>query len=179
MSNIMDSRIILVRHGESVGNIKRDYHPDMNFLTKRGSLQAELAGMTLAQTKYEIDYVMCSPYLRARHTCALLLEGAGIEPEIVINANLKERHYSEHRELPNAESEEDLDVRVEPLVDILSTHLDTGSILCVSHYWTIKSLVKQLGHRWHWHMGLNSTLVILDQFRSKAEILYGNSEIKE
>ena len=78
------TRILLIRHCESTGQA-----PDAP-LTAHGFAQAE----TLAQRleNQPIDYICCSPYLRARATIAPLATRAGRPAHI--DPRLAERHLS-------------------------------------------------------------------------------------
>lgn len=79
------SRIILVRHGESLGNVdKRVYETlaDSRLpLTPRGVAQARAAGGRLrALIGGETVFCFVSPYVRAAQTLAEMVDAAGLSP---------------------------------------------------------------------------------------------------
>jgi broad specificity phosphatase PhoE len=82
-------RIILVRHGESEGNIDPSIYetvPDCNLrLTKRGEEQALEAGKKLAELLRD-DLACCyvSPYIRTQQTLATMLNAAHVNPENIV-----------------------------------------------------------------------------------------------
>lgn len=98
----------LLRHGQSVGNLANDaarLHPvdrldiadrDMDVpLSDLGADQAAAFGSWLAQQP-EHDHpevVVSSPYVRAVATARLVIEGAGLEVEIIQDERLREREF--------------------------------------------------------------------------------------
>ena len=104
-------RLMLVRHGESAGNVARDAahsaghtHIDLAMrdadvpLSDRGREQALALGRWLAERPdaERPDVVLCSPYLRARQTAELVREGGGLiaaAPPPVIDERLREREF--------------------------------------------------------------------------------------
>ena len=72
-------RLILVRHGESEGNVDRAAYastPDSQIaLTERGFAQALVAGLQIRQLIGETETVrfFVSPYMRARQTVLAIL----------------------------------------------------------------------------------------------------------
>ncbi|MDT4928833.1 MAG: 2,3-bisphosphoglycerate-dependent phosphoglycerate mutase [Pseudonocardiales bacterium] len=94
--------LILVRHGESLGNVAREgaeavqaqvidieqRDPDVD-LTRRGESQAAALGRWLADVSAEtpIRSAWSSPYVRAVRTCEIAVEQAGL----AINPHLDER----------------------------------------------------------------------------------------
>jgi probable phosphoglycerate mutase len=98
------TEIVLVRHGESTGNVAlttamvasaetidvefRD--PDVP-LTGTGEEQAGAVGRWLTKSPAAPDLVYCSPYTRARQTAALALEAAGLDLEVHLDERLRDR----------------------------------------------------------------------------------------
>jgi len=76
------NRIILIRHGESEGNLDKDKYrtvPDYALnLTSKGIEQAQKAGIEIKQIiGQESVYAYVSPYFRTRQTLQYLKEGIG------------------------------------------------------------------------------------------------------
>ncbi len=102
----MTSRLVLVRHGESAGNVaatraERAGAPTVPIDTRDAdtplsatgedqarALGAHLAGLPAGERP---DAVWCSPYVRARHTAALALEKAGLDLRPVLDERLRDR----------------------------------------------------------------------------------------
>ncbi|ROS26058.1 histidine phosphatase family protein [Cellulomonas sp. PhB150] len=100
------SRLVLVRHGESVGNLAaaaaeragadvleietRDADTP---LSERGTAQARALGAWLAAVPRaeRPDVVWCSPYLRARQTAAAALDAAGVDVPVRLDERLRDR----------------------------------------------------------------------------------------
>ena len=86
-----DALLVLVRHGESAGNVggvmssKVDTHP----LTPKGERQARIIASELA--KLRVDRVVSSPLLRARQTAGIISDGLGLE--VAIDERLRERGF--------------------------------------------------------------------------------------
>jgi broad specificity phosphatase PhoE len=96
------SELVLVRHGESVGNVAREQAElgraevieiewrDADVpLSEHGKAQADALGRWLAE--HRVDRVISSPYLRARDTLTRALAAAGRPDEIVLDERLRDR----------------------------------------------------------------------------------------
>jgi len=85
--------IVMVRHGESSGNVNRiisndyDGHP----LTSKGSEQATIVGGELKGAK--VDHIYTSPVLRARETAEIIAESIGCT--VVVDERLRERNFGD------------------------------------------------------------------------------------
>jgi probable phosphoglycerate mutase len=105
------TRLLLVRHGESAGNVARDAARTTGLsridiadrdadvaLSARGEHQSAALGKWLAQRPVEQrpDVVLSSPFRRARETAALIRSSGGIAqaaPPDVIDERLREREF--------------------------------------------------------------------------------------
>jgi 2,3-bisphosphoglycerate-dependent phosphoglycerate mutase len=105
------SRLWLVRHGESSGNVARDAayaagasridiaDRDIDVpLSARGIEQSRALGKWMAQRprSERAEMVLSSPYLRARHTAELIREAGGLAesaPPTVMDERLREREF--------------------------------------------------------------------------------------
>lgn len=72
-------RIILVRHGESMGNVDEGTYvvvPDWKVpLTKKGHQDGHIAGLRIKELVGEKPlYIYCSPYMRTKQTLARIVE---------------------------------------------------------------------------------------------------------
>ena len=100
------SELVLVRHGESIGNLADDKARESRAerldlelrdadvpLSDTGEGQAEAVGRHLAGLGDDErpDIVVCSPYRRASQTAERALEAAGAEVELVVDERLRER----------------------------------------------------------------------------------------
>ncbi len=98
----------VARHGESAGNVARDRAEQENALrlelTERdmdvplselGERQAFALGEWIGQMDPadRPTAVVCSPYVRARQTAELLLEGAGLSVPVAVDERLREREF--------------------------------------------------------------------------------------
>ena len=96
-------RLILVRHGESVGNSENRLQGQEDYpLTERGEQQAELTGRRLAAEGTSAVYT--SPLLRAFSTAKKIADQAGVEPKVL--ADVAEYHFGEMGGLTYAEVRE-------------------------------------------------------------------------
>lgn len=76
----MSLKLYVVRHGQSVSNIEEIFHDDKNDeLTKKGMQDAIAAGIEIRNLGVSFDAIYCSPYERARATCSIALEAAGMK----------------------------------------------------------------------------------------------------
>jgi broad specificity phosphatase PhoE len=96
--------LLLVRHGESVGNVasarawaensetididQRD--PDVR-LSPLGEQQARAFGRWLAEQETFPSAIWSSPYVRARQTVEIALSETGRDPEVLIDERLRDR----------------------------------------------------------------------------------------
>lgn len=105
------SRLLLVRHGESAGNVARDAADAAGSaridiadrdadvaLSARGAEQSSALGRWLAQWPIEQrpEIVLASPYKRARDTATLICKAGGLvsdAPPPVIDERLREREF--------------------------------------------------------------------------------------
>jgi len=71
-------KIIFLRHGESMGNVWNGAYNDdtTNFLSLRGTKQAELAGYTIDEWGHDIDRVYCSNMTRAIQTATTVMQSS-------------------------------------------------------------------------------------------------------
>lgn len=100
------SRLVLVRHGQSVGNIAAEQAHDAGLgqlvldtrdpdtpLSDNGVRQAEALGDYLKRMPEDErpDVVLSSPYVRARGTAEAALKRAGLDHALVVDERLRER----------------------------------------------------------------------------------------
>jgi probable phosphoglycerate mutase len=98
--------LMLVRHGESAGNVARDLaegegrtvidiaERDMDVdLSARGELQARALGTWLAERSNRPTVVLASPYVRARRTAELAVSASGLHVGVVLDERLREREF--------------------------------------------------------------------------------------
>ncbi|MES1190617.1 MAG: histidine phosphatase family protein [Steroidobacter sp.] len=146
-------KLILVRHGESVGNRERIFAtaPEEIALTELGYQQAREAGKRIAML-FQPELVIASSYLRARETARIIAEALHLPLEI--EPQLHERHvgalrgqpYDSVRNLPSydprrpwrwqaegGESFEDVKARVGPILDRLAKLHAQREVVVVSH----------------------------------------------
>jgi probable phosphoglycerate mutase len=100
----MALELVLVRHGQSVGNVARDRaeaagaeaievaQRDADVpLSELGSHQAAALGRWLREPGNVPTSVWCSPYLRARQTAAVALGQAGLDLPVRVDERLRDR----------------------------------------------------------------------------------------
>jgi broad specificity phosphatase PhoE len=98
------SALLVVRHGESAGNVARDRAEaeglerialdsrDVDIpLSERGRGQAAALGAALAEEPPDVVWV--SPYARAQQTAAVALSAAGLRVPVVVDERLREREF--------------------------------------------------------------------------------------
>ena len=88
------SRLWLIRHGQSAGNVARDSAEAANLptidiaardvdvpLSDLGHAQSRALGLWVATADSRPSVVLCSPYVRARQTAGAMLEAAGLDAD--------------------------------------------------------------------------------------------------
>jgi broad specificity phosphatase PhoE len=98
--------LILVRHGESAGNVARDAaesggqqwidiaERDMDgALSLRGVAQAKALGHWLGRRAATPSVVIASPYRRAAETASVALESGALDVALVLDERLREREF--------------------------------------------------------------------------------------
>ena len=82
----MQTIIYMIRHGESVGNQKRDFlgHTDLP-ITEKGAQQAHAAARYLASIDFRPDAVYASPLCRAAKTTEIALSLCDAPPAIYLD----------------------------------------------------------------------------------------------
>ena len=103
---IKPTKIIIVRHGESYGNLKRIMAGQTDVeLTERGYLQARAAFHALSEEK--IDAVYSSDLVRAVETARPHAEARGLP--IILNEGLREINLGDYEGRPISEIEKKVD----------------------------------------------------------------------
>ena len=134
-------KLVLIRHGESMGQIHSDHYQDddTNFLSQFGVQQSVHCGKVLHSGGYKFPHVFCSSMTRARHTCLMILQSMGEldrRPDM-ISEQIKERGNNE------------LDSSVEDrMVEFYHTHVSDllmhDNVMLVSHYHAINSFLDRM-----------------------------------
>ncbi len=142
-------KLILVRHGESEGNVKHEINDDparIVNLTARGRQQAAAAAERLRDVPFTHAYV--SQFPRAQQTIAILLQHHGLQPQV--DARLNERlsgmdgqHVDVFNDLvradylhikpPRGESFVEQMERLRSFLDDVAARHPHGVVLAVSH----------------------------------------------
>jgi broad specificity phosphatase PhoE len=163
------SRLILVRHGESAGNLERIYatSPHDQPLTELGYRQANEAAKRISQL-FRPELVVTSAYLRASETARIIAGALGLPLEI--EPNLHEREIGAHRGRPydsflaepdydpqrpwawkpeGGESYEDVQARVAPILDRLAAAHTRKDVVIVSHGGVMTTLWAYAAGTWN------------------------------
>lgn len=135
------NRLVLVRHGESMGNYwKPAYRDDRaNFLSDIGIKQAEIAGLFLKRNELNFTHIVSSDLTRARQTASTILINMGdwqrhydIDPNFNEFNQFGGQPLEEHREL------------VFKAMDTLMNTWQDGDAMCVTHYHTMQRIFDYL-----------------------------------
>jgi broad specificity phosphatase PhoE len=169
-------RLLLVRHGETVGNVARQLQDDHDPLTERGRRQAREVAAFLAR-RGDLRALYASPLARAFETARIIGEATALEPELrpglaEINVGTAAgltfdewgaRFPDQLRDFradgvafawPGGESGRDIATRVAAEIDwVVARHRDDpGAVVIVSHggalAWAIVHLLREPGDRW-------------------------------
>ncbi len=179
-------QLLLVRHGESVGNLTRQLQGRDDALTARGRGQAGKVAALLTE-RTDLRAIYTSPLARAAETARIVGAATGITPiareglaEINVgeaagltfdawaarDPALAERFRAEGLNFiwPGGESGLQLGARVAAEVDaIISAHrLEAGAVVVVSHggalAWLIDHLLREPRDQWPQHQFQNCSL---------------------
>ncbi len=95
--------LVLVRHGQSLWNLENRFTGWIDVpLTDTGREEARAAGERLHGRSFDIAYT--STLSRAQETLALIQQVAGIDPPVIRDQALNERHYGDLQGLNKAET---------------------------------------------------------------------------
>jgi broad specificity phosphatase PhoE len=179
-------QLLLVRHGESAGNLSRQLQGREDPLTERGRRQAGELAAFLAE-RADLRALYASPLARAFETAEIIGAAIGFAPvplEGLAEINVGEatgltfdEWFGREPELaarfqeegidfvwPGGESGRELATRVAAEADaIISAHrLEQGAVVVVSHGgalgWFIDHLLHEPRERWPQHQLLNCSL---------------------
>ena len=178
------SALWVLRHGQSAGNVARDAAEaaglpmiDIAFrdidvpLSELGRQQSRALGQWVGEmpTAQQPEVILCSPYVRARETAGLLLEGAGIDANSVrwrVDERLREKEFGildrltvhgirqKHPDLseqrghvgkfyfrpPGGESWCDVILRLRSLVEMVTREHGSQRVLVVAHQVTVNCM---------------------------------------
>jgi 2,3-bisphosphoglycerate-dependent phosphoglycerate mutase len=96
-------KLILVRHGQSLWNLEDRFTGWVDVpLTQTGLAEARIAGEKLVGTPVDVAYT--SSLTRAQITLQVILETMGIQPPIIRDQALNERHYGDLQGLNKAQT---------------------------------------------------------------------------
>jgi probable phosphoglycerate mutase len=176
-------RLILIRHGESVGNRDRIFasNPRELPLTELGYQQAQEAGEAIAKL-FRVELVVASPYLRARETARVIAAVLGVPLET--EPNLYERDFGALQGKPydsilttpgydpkhpwtwkpeGGESFEDVEARVGPILDRLARAHLSRDVVVVSHGAVMKTLWAYITGNWDGaHVPHNCGMILVE-----------------
>jgi probable phosphoglycerate mutase len=176
-------KLILVRHGESVGNRDRIFTttPHELALTELGRRQARAAGEKIAKL-FKTELVVSSPFVRAHETAKIIAEILKLPLEIEPNlherdvGSLKGQPYESVMTAPGydikrpwlwkpegGESFEDVKARVGPIIDRLAAAHPTRDVVVVSHGGVMMALWAHVTDVWdNAHVPPNCGIVLIE-----------------
>lgn len=192
-------RIILVRHGEVIGNKNKEYCGWIDHsLTKEGIKQAKDVALKLKDEK--IDKIYVSDLSRTKETAMYINKFH--KKKLIENQDFKEINFGifegktyeklqkDHKEelnlwqadwknyrIPKGESLADMDNRVKKQINKIIKE-DKGTVLIVSHSGVIRSILSHLigqGIEDHWkYKVLNCTINSIEIVEGFPVLLYTN-----
>jgi len=176
-------KLILVRHGESLGNRDRIFavNPADLPLTELGYRQAREVAAQI-KTMFQAEVVVASPFVRARETGRVIAEALGlpleIEPDLYERdvGSLKGQSYDELERAPgydldrpwawkprDGESYEDVKARVGPILDRLAQAHPTRDVVIVSHGGVMQTLQAHVTGDWrNLHSPPNCGMLVIE-----------------
>lgn len=201
-------RLLLVRHGESVGNVEHRIQGQLDSpLTDRGKRQAEAIASRVA-LEGNIDALYSSPLRRALDTARAIGRRVGLEPSLVddlMEINVGEitgMHWEEFASRwpekashvdagsdgyrwPGGESQQELAERAARVMDKITRSHGSGTVVVVSHSGTLRFAVAHLmrgtefGHQDHRFDNCTITEVVLDNGTSSIACANDSSHLAE
>jgi broad specificity phosphatase PhoE len=175
--------LILVRHGESLGNRERVFavRPSEQPLTELGYQQGRKVAQQIA-ARFRAEVVVASPYLRARETARVIAETLNlpvdIEPMLyerevgVFQGQSYESIYGasdfDHRrpwlwKPEGGESYEEVRLRVGPVLDRLAKAHPSRDVVIVSHGGVMQTLWAHVTGDWSTtHTPPNCGMVLIE-----------------
>ena len=183
-------KLVLVRHGESEGNVTRIFTttPMTLPLTELGRRQAREAA-DIVQSISNPRIVIASPYVRARDTGAIIAEA--LSRPVEIREGLHERETGEFAGKPyesifeaegydharpwtwippGGESYEHVRDRVGPILDELVTRFPDDDVVVVSHGGVMVSMWAHITGRWDdAHVPPNCGIVLVEHREGKYQ----------
>ena len=152
---LMSLKLYFVRHGQSEANLCDFFYDDADAeLTMFGKGQAMGVGKELKAMNVGFTAIYCSPYERARATCEIALESAGMKGrKVIYDERLIERRFegmfgqgvtdelwrelcsydSTLAESVGVETLESLEDRARSFIEELKRKYPVGNILVFSH----------------------------------------------
>lgn len=178
-------KLILVRHGESEGNLNHILRGlDDDKLTKKGIEQAKNVGKELKE-KHKIDMVFCSPLSRCVQTLENILDECPIDGEILMSKLIEERDFGEYTGMEavlidwediNKDNKINREMGVESLIDLkkrtdlfledLKLENEDYTILVISHTGPIKMMVNKLTGKGYEDIEIkNGEILVFDELK--------------
>ena len=164
------SKLVLVRHGQSIWNLQNRFTGWIDVpLTEKGKEEAYKAGELLKDIRFDVAYT--SMLTRAQETLRIILETIGLAIPVIKDQALNERHYGALQGLnkdrarekwgkeivhlwrrsydippPEGESLKDTAERTIPFLEraIMGDILDGRDVLVVAHGNALRSIVMYL-----------------------------------
>lgn len=176
-------RLILVRHGESLGNRERIFatSPHDLPLTELGYEQAQAAAHRIAKL-YRPSLVVSSAYVRASETARIIAGALGVP--LRVELDLHEREVGAHRGLSydsltqapdydavrpwawkpqGGESYQEVQARVAPTMDRLAADHPEEDVVLVSHGGVMVTLWAHAAREWNGaHIPPNCGIVLIE-----------------
>lgn len=176
-------KLILVRHGESVGNVERVFTttPFELALTQRGIEQAHDAASRIAAL-FKAEVVVASPYVRARETARIIAHHLGLPLEIEHDIHERSMGHFQGKSYesiltapdyepsrpwlwrpPGGESFEEVMQRVAPVLDRLAGAHRERDVVVVSHGGVMMALWAYVTGEWDSaHVPPNCGIVVIE-----------------
>jgi broad specificity phosphatase PhoE len=176
-------RLILVRHGESLGNRERIFatSPHELPLTELGYEQAQAAARRIAEL-FHPTLVVSSEYVRASETARIIAGSLGVP--LRVELDLHEREVGAHRGLSydsltaapdydaarpwawkpeGGESYEEVQARAAPTMDRLAAEHPEEDVVLVSHGGVMVTLWAHAAQEWNGaHIPPNCGIVLIE-----------------